>query len=97
MGVTCRLCERRHCEQRVVPGLQHPLRVDETFELELMETKGLTYKQAHKRAQFHEKVYRLEDWLGRLEAEVKRPAYEPVEVIEKTTKVRKKKKRKNHL
>jgi hypothetical protein len=63
----------------------------EKFELELMETKGLTYKQAHKRAQFHEKVYKLEDWLGRLEKELKRPAYEPVKVIEKTTKFRKKK------
>jgi hypothetical protein len=54
----------------------------EKFELELMETKGLTYKQAHERAQFHEKVYRLEDWLKRLENELKRPSIEPVEVIE---------------
>ncbi|VVB62287.1 Uncharacterised protein [uncultured archaeon] len=68
----------------------------EKFELELMETKGLTYKQAHKRAQFHEKVYRLEDWLGRLETELKRPPYEPVDVVEKTTRYRKmKRKRKN--
>jgi hypothetical protein len=68
----------------------------EKFELELMETKGLTYKQAHKRAQFHEKVYKLEDWLGKLEAELKRPSYKPVDVIEKTTSFRKKKhKRKN--
>jgi hypothetical protein len=56
-----------------------------------METKGLTYKQAHERAQFHEKVYRLEDWVGRLEKELKRPPYEPVEVIEKTTGSKKKK------
>jgi hypothetical protein len=68
----------------------------EKFELELMETKGLTYKQAHKRAQFHEKIYKLEDWLGRLEKELKRHTYEPVDVVEKTTKFRKKKhKRKN--
>ena len=68
----------------------------EKFELELMETKGLTYKQAHKRAQFHEKVYKLEDWLGRLETELKRPPYEPVDVVEKTTRYRKMKhKRKN--
>ena len=68
----------------------------EKFELELMETKGLTYKQAHKRAQFHEKVYKLEDWLGRLEKELGRSTYEPVEVIEKTTGLKKKKhKRKN--
>ena len=68
----------------------------EKFELELMETKGLTYKQAHQRAQFHEKVYKLEDWLGRLETELKRPPYMPVDVVEKTTGLRKKKpKRKN--
>jgi len=64
----------------------------EKFELELMETKGLTYKQAHERAQWHEKVYRLEDWLARLEKELKRPPIEPVEVVEKTT-TRKKQKR----
>jgi len=68
----------------------------EKFELELMETKGLTYKQAHKRAQLHEKVYRLENWLGRLEEEIRKPSYEPVRVIEKTPKGRKKgQKRKN--
>jgi hypothetical protein len=68
----------------------------EKFELELMETKGLTYKQAHKRAQLHEKVYRLENWLGRLEEEIRKPSYEPVRVIEKTSKGRKKgQKRKN--
>lgn len=67
----------------------------EKFELELMETKGMTYKQAHERAQLHEKVYKLEDWLVRLEAELKRPPYEPVEVIEKMrTSKRKKHKKK---
>jgi len=61
-----------------------------------MEARGLTYKQAHRRAQFHEKVYKLEDWLGRLEKELGRPTYEPVEVIERTTGLKKKKhKRKN--
>ena len=29
VGVTCRLCERMDCEQRVFPPLQSPLRVDE--------------------------------------------------------------------
>jgi len=62
----------------------------EKFELELMETKGLTYKQAHERAQFHEKVYRLEDWLRKLESEVKRPSIEPVYVIVKKKKGRRK-------
>jgi hypothetical protein len=61
-----------------------------------METRGLTYKQAHRRAQFHEKVYKLEDWLRRLEKELGRPTYEPVDVIERTTGLKKKKyKRKN--
>jgi hypothetical protein len=63
----------------------------EKFELELMETKGLTYKQAHKRAQFHEKVYRLEDWLGRLEKELGGSSYEAIEVVEKKSGLRKKK------
>src|SRR5512136_1720113 len=68
----------------------------EKFELELMETRGLTYKEAHKRAQHHEKVYKLEDWLEKLETELKRPTYNPVKVVEKTTRYRKKRhKRKN--
>jgi len=29
VGVTCRMCERMDCEQRVFPALQNPLRVDE--------------------------------------------------------------------
>jgi predicted transcriptional regulator/transcriptional regulator with XRE-family HTH domain len=29
VGVTCRLCERRDCEERVLPAVQTPLRVDE--------------------------------------------------------------------
>jgi predicted transcriptional regulator len=29
VGVTCRLCERGDCEERVLPALQTPLRVDE--------------------------------------------------------------------
>jgi predicted transcriptional regulator/plasmid maintenance system antidote protein VapI len=29
VGVTCRLCERMDCEQRVFPPLAHPLKVDE--------------------------------------------------------------------
>jgi hypothetical protein len=61
---------------------QRILQGHEKFELDLMETKGMTYKQAHERAQFHEKVYKLEDWLARLEAEIKRPTIEPVEVVE---------------
>jgi len=29
VGVTCRLCDRMQCEQRVHPPLHHPLRIDE--------------------------------------------------------------------
>jgi len=29
VGVTCRLCERQDCEDRVFPALQIPLQVDE--------------------------------------------------------------------
>ncbi|WP_081865616.1 helix-turn-helix domain-containing protein [Chondromyces apiculatus] len=29
VGVTCRLCERLDCEQRVFPPVQHPLHIDE--------------------------------------------------------------------
>jgi hypothetical protein len=29
VGVTCRTCEQRGCEQRVFPSLSQPLRVDE--------------------------------------------------------------------
>ncbi|MBI5513888.1 MAG: DUF2083 domain-containing protein [Deltaproteobacteria bacterium] len=28
VGVTCRLCERTDCEQRALPSLRHPLRID---------------------------------------------------------------------
>ena len=28
VGVTCRLCERRNCEQRAFPSLRHPMRFD---------------------------------------------------------------------
>jgi predicted transcriptional regulator/DNA-binding XRE family transcriptional regulator len=29
IGITCRLCERKDCEQRAFPAIQHPLRVNE--------------------------------------------------------------------
>lgn len=29
IGITCRLCERRHCQARAFPSLQFPLRIDE--------------------------------------------------------------------
>ena len=31
VGITCRLCERTHCEQRAVPSLKVPLHVDENL------------------------------------------------------------------
>ena len=29
VGVTCRICERTDCEQRALPSIRQPLRVDE--------------------------------------------------------------------
>ena len=29
VGITCRLCERKDCEQRAFPAIQHPMRVNE--------------------------------------------------------------------
>ena len=29
VGVTCRLCERHDCEQRVMPALQFPIKINE--------------------------------------------------------------------
>jgi len=43
------------------------LKGHEKFELELMTDKGMNYKQAHKRAELHEKVYKLTDWIGSIQ------------------------------
>lgn len=54
----------------------------EKYELTLMETKGLTYKQAHRRAELHEKFYLLEQDLEKLERNLKMRHYEPVKIVE---------------
>lgn len=41
VGVTCRLCERTDCEQRALPSLRHPLRIDENV-------RGVTLYNPHK-------------------------------------------------
>jgi hypothetical protein len=56
----------------------------EKYELTLMETKGLTYKQAHRKAEFHEKFYLFEEDLEKLERNLKMRHHEPVRIIEPT-------------
>jgi hypothetical protein len=47
-----------------------------------METEGLTYKQAHRKAELHEKFYLFEKDLEKLEINLKIRHYEPVKIIE---------------
>ena len=54
----------------------------EKYELTLMETKGLTYKQAHRKAEMHEKFYLLEQDLEKLESILKMKHFEPVKIVE---------------
>jgi GNAT superfamily N-acetyltransferase len=56
----------------------------EKFELCLMETKGLTYKQAHRIAELHEQVYKIEDELAKMENDLRLIPYEPVKLIDNT-------------
>jgi len=58
----------------------------EKYELSLMETKGLTYKQAHRRAQLHEKFYLLEKDLDRLETNLRIRHSDAVRIVEPTEK-----------
>jgi hypothetical protein len=51
-----------------------------------METEGLTYKQAHRKAELHEKFYLFEKDLGKLEKNLKMKHHEPVNIIEPTRK-----------
>jgi GNAT superfamily N-acetyltransferase len=57
----------------------------EKFELTLMETKGLTYKQAHRIAELHEQVYKIEEEMTKMENELRLKQYEPVKLIDKTS------------
>jgi hypothetical protein len=54
----------------------------EKYELTLMETEGLTYKQAHRKAELHEKFYLFEKDLEHLEKNLKIRHHEPVRIIE---------------
>ena len=58
----------------------------EKYELSLMETEGLTYKQAHRRAQLHEKFYLLERDLEKLEKILKIKRRDAVRILEPTVK-----------
>ncbi len=62
----------------------------EKFELNLMETKGLTYKQAHRIAELHEQVYKIEEELGRMQDDLRIKPYEPVKLIVETVDTKKK-------
>jgi ribosomal protein S18 acetylase RimI-like enzyme len=57
----------------------------EKFELTLMETKGLTYKQAHRIAELHEQVYKIEDEMAIMQEEFRLKTFEPVKLVEKTS------------
>jgi hypothetical protein len=61
----------------------------EKFELELMERKGLTYKQAHYRAEYHERVYRVEDEVEKIEEYLKIKTRDSVKVVEPKQELRK--------
>ena len=67
----------------------------EKYELTLMETEGLTYKQAHRSAELHEKVYLLEQDLEKPERKLKIRHYEPVKIVEPKRKPEVKAKRRN--
>ena len=58
----------------------------EKFELSLMETEGLTYKQAHSKAELHEKFYPVEKELNKLEKDLKKSHHDAVKIVEPTRK-----------
>jgi hypothetical protein len=66
----------------------------EKFELELMETRGLSYKQAHRRAELHEKLFRLIEEIRSEEKKIGIIPYDSVEVVEKQVRGRKAKQKK---
>jgi N-acetylglutamate synthase-like GNAT family acetyltransferase len=60
----------------------------EKFELTLMETKGLTYKQAHRIAELHEQIYKIEEEMTKMENKLRLKQYEPVKLIDKTPEIK---------
>ena len=55
----------------------------EKFELELMETRGFTYKQAHRRAELHEKLFKIIEEIRSEEKKIGIIPYDSVNVLEK--------------
>jgi hypothetical protein len=58
----------------------------EKYELSLMETEGLTYKQAHRKAELHEKFYLFEKDLNKLETNLRMRHHDAVRIVEPTEK-----------
>lgn len=59
----------------------------EKFELGLMETKMLTYKDAHCKAEIHEKFYKIEEELEKVEKDLKIETSGNVKVVEPTAEI----------
>ncbi len=66
----------------------------EKFELELMETRGLTYKQAHRRAELHEKLFKIIQEIRVEEKKIGIIPYDSVNVVEPQATFRKTKQKK---
>jgi hypothetical protein len=66
----------------------------EKFELELMETRGFTYKQAHRRAELHEKLFKLIEEIRTEERKIGIIPYDSVKVVEEQVSFRKTKQKK---
>jgi hypothetical protein len=60
----------------------------EKFEIGLMETRGLTYKQAHRRAELHEKLFKIIEEIRGEEKNLGIIPYDSIKVIEETKKSR---------
>jgi hypothetical protein len=58
----------------------------EKYELSLMETEGLTYKEAHRRAELHEKFYLFEKDLNDFEKFLRIRRHDAVIIVEPTQK-----------
>ncbi len=61
----------------------------EKYELALIETRGCTYKEAHARAEIHEKIYKLQAELEKAEKSLNSEPFEPVKVIDPASKEKK--------
>jgi hypothetical protein len=59
-----------------------------------METRGLTYKQAHRRAELHEKLFKLIEEIRSKEKKIGIIPYDSVNVVEPQATFRKTKQKK---